>query len=93
MPSYPKAQLSFEDRIVAEHPQAVELAWARIFTTGSQTFFDNHDKKPKYADDLIRAGIYLAGQQAHRDGWDLDLTAEEKKVCRKIIKQRSESAS
>jgi hypothetical protein len=82
----PSKALSFEERILIEFPQAAELARDRIFTTRSQTFFDNHEKEAKYTDNLASAGLYLAMLYAHQAGLVLILTAKEKKLCGRTFK-------
>ena len=78
MPKLSKAR-SFEEILQGRFPQAVDLAFDRIFA-GRSIFFDTKKHQALYAKDLIKAALYLAQHHAHEAGFSLVLNAEEKKL-------------
>jgi hypothetical protein len=79
----------FEKRILARFPKAEELAFERIFSARKNTFFDAHSRTPTnpgYSEELILAGLWLANRWAQKAGFELDLSAEEKRLLKKTFR-------
>ena len=82
----PKARHSFEEAVLSRFPAAEELAVARIFTDHKKTFFDTASRRPLYPAPLIVAGLLLAQYYAHKAGFKLDLSQNEKRALQKGLK-------
>jgi hypothetical protein len=82
----PKARRTFEEVLLTRFPAAEELALSRIFTDHKKTFFESHTRRPLYPVPLILAGLLLAQRYAHKAGFKLDLSADEKRALAKGLK-------
>lgn len=85
----PKARQTFEEVLLSRFPAAEELAVSRLFTNYKKTFFESHTRRPLYPIPLIIAGLLLAQRYAHKAGFKLNLSADEKRVLEKGLKVKA----